>query len=256
MTAAEHCAFLINQAVADIVCVARQEGHLVLDQEGACAVFHSLEFQRLVNLFGVVGFGSQAPVWTNQTVDAEVAVVRNVTEVTAVGPIIYSATALSQKTLVFEVPDKLTGQTWIFLIEVIHVTHIAHRVAHRVAVLTLDMRLLATLALARRTNPVDGLVASVHRARHIGIVAVALVMGQSRLVKGFYGIRHILEVVPVARLIAERPDENADVVAEPTNVVRRTLNHGVAEFVNRRQFLIGMAFHIGFCQNIQTIFVA
>jgi len=45
-------------------------------------------------------------------------------------------------------------------------------------------------------------------------------------------------------------------VAHPEHMVLGTLYHGRTEQGQRRELLIGVALHIGFCQHVETVFVA
>ena len=243
---------LVEQFVTHIVSRAGQEGKLVLHKECALLVLHCLKLQRLVDFLGVVRLGGQAPVGVHQTVDAEIAVVGVVAEVAAVGPVFLSRRALREQALILEVPNELASQTGVTLVEVEHIAHVAHRIAHRVAVLALDV---GTVVL-RLAHPSDVFVAAVHRRTDIGIVAIALVVGEACLVELLDGVGHILEIVAAARLIAERPDEDADVVAHPLHMILRTLHHRIAEFLHRRQLLVGVALHVGLCQHVKPVLVA
>ena len=93
----------------------------------------------------------------HQTIDAEVAIVGVVAKVATISPVFLAIRTGCQQTLVFEVPDELTRQTGILLVEVEHLTDITHRVTHRMAVLTLDVRtvlLVHTLVLYAVIIPV------------------------------------------------------------------------------------------------------
>ena len=158
----EHLALLVLQLIAHVVGGRRQESQLILHAELAVLDVDGAPLQRLIHLLGIIRLGRQTPVGTHQTVDTEVAIVRIVAEVAAVGPVLFARRALRQQALILEVPDELACQAGIFLVEVEHVAHVAHRVAHRVRVLTLDVGFLSCLALARRANPLDVLIAAIH----------------------------------------------------------------------------------------------
>ena len=68
----------------------------------------------------------------HKSVDTEVSVIGNIAEVTAIGPILLARRTLGKQSLILKVPDELTRQTGIFLIEVEHFANITHRVAHGV----------------------------------------------------------------------------------------------------------------------------
>ena len=87
-------------------------------------------------------------VGAHESIDAEVSVVRIVAEVATVSPVVLSRAALCEQSLVFEVPDELSRQAGILLIEVEHFPYVTHGITHRVGVLALDMRLLTCLTLS------------------------------------------------------------------------------------------------------------
>ena len=145
----QRLARFIHDFITYIISRAGQECHLVLHEECVPPVLHSLELQWLIDFLRVIAFRRPTPVWTHQTVDAEISVVRIVAKVATVCPIFLSRRTLREQALVLEVPDELTGQAGILLIEVEHVAHITHRIAHRVAVFALDVRLLVALPLTR-----------------------------------------------------------------------------------------------------------
>ena len=62
----------------------------------------------------------------HQTIDTEITVVGIVAKVATVCPVFLTTTALSEQSLVLEVPDEFTRQTRIVLVEVEHITNITH----------------------------------------------------------------------------------------------------------------------------------
>src|SRR5690554_1613489 len=179
-------------------------------------------------------------------------------EITSVSPEIFVVLPRYRyfKALVFPVPDKLTRQRGVMLIEIEHLPHIAHGITHGMAVLTLDMRTGIILLQSVLADLSDMVVAAIHGAAHVTPPAVALVMGQTGLVQCLDRPLHMLKVVASARLIAIRPHEDGDVVAHPLHMIVITFNHRPAEQLHAGESHITVCLHIGFSQYIEAIFVA
>ena len=188
----------------------------------------------------------------HQTIDTEVAIVGVVAEVTTISPVVLTIRALCQQALVFEVPDELTRQTGILLVEVEHLTDITHRVTHRVRVLTLDVRTV----LLVHTLILYAVIIPIHGRGHIGIVATTFIVSQTGLVEFLNSCLHSSEIIAVTTFITERPHKDADVIAHPANVVLRALYHRILKLRHMREIPVAVTLDICLSQHVHSVFVA
>ena len=214
-------AFFVNDFIVHVVGCAGQERKLVLHAELPLIEINNLKFQRLIDFLRIVTLRCPTPVGTHQAVDTEVTVVGRIAEITSVCPILLSRYTLGEQTLILEVPNELTCETRVLIVEVEHITHITHRVAHRVAVLALDVWTVMLILTYTLNRPMAG----IHRRTHVGILATTLIVRETRLVECLDSIGHILEVITATRLITKRPHEDAHMVAHPLHMILGAFHH-------------------------------
>ncbi|MNT09689.1 hypothetical protein D3C72_1444820 [compost metagenome] len=172
----------------------------------------------------------------HQTVKAELPIVRRVAEVAAVGPVFISVVIAAGECLIDPVPDEATLQARI-LAEGLPITvKTAEAVAHRVSVFAQDQRPL----FIRQADPLldrplghgrERLILihpGVHRADNVGrgaIGAAAFILHRASRVLAFHPAIKRVVVAAVAGFVAQRPDNNAGVVAIPLHHARHALAH-------------------------------
>ena len=206
----------------------------------------------------------------HQTVHAELAVVRLVAEVAAVGLPGLPVFIVARQALVDPVPDeaalqarKLTKRLPVFC-------KAAEAVAHGVRILAQDQRPV----FARQADPLfqrpfrhggEGLIfidARVHRAENIGrraVGAAAFILHGARRIGAFHPAIERVVRAAVPRLVAQRPDNNAAVVAVALHHARDAFAKGgkparvVCQAAHR---LHAVGFDIGFVDHVEAIAVA
>ena len=206
----------------------------------------------------------------HQTVHTELAIVRLITKVAAIGPADAAVGKGFADRLVGPVPDKPALQPRVLAKGLPVIGEVAEAVAHRVGVLAKDQRPLLTGQADPFFDPPfgdrrDRLVAfdaGVHRTDNIGgggICAAALVLHRTARVVAFQPVVQRFVVAAAAGFIAQRPDDNARMVAvalyhpgdagaegwQPRRIVGQPIH---------RHHPVG--FNIGFIDHVQTVAVA
>ena len=253
---------------------------LQLALEGKSSLFAVLhqEVYRLVDFLHVVGLGSRRVVSKHDTIAAEVVVIGVVAEVAAVGPVLtlrniegrlHIDLALAAQcleglglvpgthlqSLVLPVPHELAGKGWVFLIEVIVLTLVAHGVSHSVGVLTLHMgtdAALAVLVVIQAVTPcgLNETDVAIHRAGDGAPSAVALVVSQAGRIEFADAVHDNLEVISIAAFVARTPDNDRRVVAKRQDMAHIAFHHRMKEGCLMGETHITVTFHIGLCQHV------
>ncbi|CCJ88980.1 hypothetical protein BN132_908 [Cronobacter turicensis 564] len=206
----------------------------------------------------------------DQPVHAELTIVRRVAEIAAVGPPAAAVRLDARNGLVSPVPDKTALKARILAERGPVVGEIPQAVAHRVRVFAEDQRAgfarhsnpLFDRPLRHRRNKLVGLHAGVHRADDVGRAGIrpaAFILHRARRVLMLDPVIERGVGRAVARLIAERPDNNARVVtvafhhpgdalavgAQPYRIVRETAHR-----------LHAVGFNVGFIHHVQPVAAA
>ena len=158
----------------------------------------------------------------DDAVAAEVAVIRAVAEVAAIGIIIIAIAVAAIDGLVDEVPDEAALIARLAVRELRVLVHAADAVAHGMRILAADERLLGMLG-EEFLDAGDGrvhLAFHVARGRVAAIPENALVMHEAARVGLAEELAHLEDILAAARLIAARPDDDG-------RVVLVALEHGV-----------------------------
>ena len=194
----------------------------------------------------------------HQTVDAKVAVGGHILpEVAAVSVELPALCILRQQTLIDPVPDAAALQLRVLVDSVPVVGEAAAAVAHRVRVLAHNERTLLRLAgvageVVRR---------GVHDGHNVGVAVVegALVLHRAAAVLGLQPVVGGLVADTVARLVAQRPDNDARVVLVALVHIADTRHRSLLEVSTLRQRLLAVALRvrlrIGLVNDIQTIVI-
>ncbi len=206
----------------------------------------------------------------HQAVHTELAIVRLIAKVAAVGPADAAVVKGFADRLVGPVPDKPALQPRILAEGLPVIGEVAETVAHRMGVLAEDQRpLLAGQAdpffdppLRYRRDRLVAFDAGVHRTDNIGsggIRAAALVLHRTARVVALQPVVQRFMVAAAARFVTQRPDDNAWMVAvalyhpgdagaegwQPRRIVGQPVH---------RHHAVG--FNIGFIDHVQTVAVA
>ena len=245
-----------------VMVVGRTLRQLAFQHEMARLTAFFAEINRLVDFLHIHRLRREGQIGEDNAVAAEIAVVGFVAEIAAVGPVSLRRRARNGnfQALVFPVPDKFADEGGIFLVEVEHFALRTHRIAHRVGVFALHVRLhlFSTFVIIQScfADVLHLAVGAVHRARHIAPLAVALVVGRTGLVEFLDGFHHTAEIVARTAFIASRPNDDAGVVAQEFHHSLVALDHRFAEQCHRRQSPVAVTFHIGLRQHVKAVLVA
>ena len=150
----------------------------------------------------------------DDAVAAEVAVIRAVAEVAAIGISVFAIAVAAIDGLVDEVPDEAALIARLAIRELRVLVHAAAAVAHRMRVLATDERLFGMLgkefldASDRRVH----LAFHVARATKVPIPENALVMHEAARIVLAEELAHLKDVLAAARLVAARPDQDGRMV--------------------------------------------
>ena len=197
-----------------------------------------LEVHHAVLIFDLVEGGVGGAVGAHDAVEGEASRVGRVAEVAAVAPFVLAVLGLAVNGLVGKVPDKAAREP-VVLAELIPIVgEVAQRVAHAVRVFAFDKGQIAVhfgrIFGARRRPERDamahGLVLAddghflhlgIHLAQNVARLggSVRFVMDKARLVHFEDLFLHYPEILAVARLVAQRPADDAGVVAQPAHHV-------------------------------------
>ena len=117
----------------------------------------------------------------------------------------------------------------------------------------LAVLIVVQAALARIAHGVE---VAIHGAGDVGPGAVALIVGEARLVEGLDGILHGLEVVAAAALVAVGPEQDAGLVAQPQHLALVALHHGGLELLVAAERRVAVALYVGLGQHVDAELVA
>ena len=127
---------------------------------------------------------------------------------------------------------------------------------------------MGILALNERTGIVAlavlvaHLIPIVHRTEYVGLAVLSclLILYGARLVDTLYPVVHALEVLAIAGLVAHRPDNDAGMVAQQTDVGLVALQVHLRIVLTLGQRLVAIAhavtFEIGFGRDVDACFIA
>ncbi|CCJ76690.1 hypothetical protein BN135_1754 [Cronobacter muytjensii 530] len=204
-----------------VVAVAEQvfAGHFDLQR----AFAHQPELEELLLMLRLKERRVRRAVREDQPVHAELAVVRRVAKIAAVGPPAAAVRLHARDGLVGPVPDKPALQARILTERIPVVGKIPQAVAHRVGVFAQNERAgfaghgnpLFNRPLRHRRDELVGLHAGIHRADDIGgagIRSAAFILHRAGRVLMLDPVVERGVGGPIAGLIAERPDNNARMV--------------------------------------------
>ncbi len=206
----------------------------------------------------------------HQAVHAKLSVVGFVAEITAVGLPGLPVFVIARQALIDPVPDEAALQAWKLVKRLPVFCKAAQAVTHSVRVFAQDQRPV----FARQADPLlqrpfrysrEGLIfidAGIHRTKNIGrrtVSAPAFILhGASRIGAFHPAIERIVRAA-VSRLIAQRPDDNAAVIAIALHHTRHALAKGgePARIVRQTaHWLHAVGFNIGFIDHIKAVAVA
>ena len=254
-----------------IMCIVAAETRLlefVLDAEGCLLLprpfpceggAEEQDVDGLIDALHVEALGGRRSVGQDDAVAAEAAVVGIVAEVAAVGPVALAGLPRNghAEPLVLPVPHELAHHGGVRLVDVAIVVYlVAHGVTHGVCVLALNVGALRSAAHTALSGGEHVGIAAVHGARHVAPLAVALVVGDAARVELFDGLHHALKVVAAATFVASAPAEDADVVAKCAHLAFVAFHHRLAEQLHAAEARVPVAFHVGFCQDVEAVLVA
>ena len=215
-----HLQAVFKHRISDVHIIQSHLCELALQEEDASETILHHEVDRLIDFLHIDAFRGNAEVREDDTVAAEVPIVGLVAEVATIGPegLAVATGHRHLQSLVFPVPDEFTHERRIVLVEVVHLPLVAHRVAHSVGVLALHVRawLLAGTVLCEPflTDLADVLRVGIHSTCHVAPLAVALIMGEARIVEFLDGLHDVLEVLASTTFVARRPKADATMVAQ------------------------------------------
>ncbi len=160
----------------------------------------------------------------HQPVQAELAIVGCVAEVAAVGPKFFAAFVAPDQRLIDPVPDKAALQARMCVERAPVALKAAEAVAHRMGVFAQDQRALflrqadplADRPFGHRRERLILIHPRIHRADDVGggsIGAAAFILHRAGRILAFHPAVQRVVVYAVAGLVAQRPDDDARVVA-------------------------------------------
>ena len=219
------------------------------------------ELQRLHYVFRLFKMRLRHPVSAHQSVVQEVVIARHV------GPAIIPAVSeeraavlLRQQPLVDEVPDEPALEDVVLAEEVPVFLETAEAVAHGVSVFAEDERPHLRVV---QCVPFERVVMRVHVPDDVGVPLVhgPFVGHKPRAVLGLGPQVELVKVVPVARFIAHRPNDDARVVAVAFDHALHAAHVGVepSRIVAQRPVQIvphAVRFDVGLVVHVQAVFVA
>ncbi|CUY74704.1 Uncharacterised protein [Serratia marcescens] len=206
----------------------------------------------------------------HQPVQAELAIVGGVAEVAAVGPEFFAAFVAPDQRLIDPVPDKAALQARMCVERAPVALKAAEAVAHRMGVFAQDQRALflrqadplADRPFGHRRERLILIHPRIHRADNVGggsVGAAAFILHWAGRILAFHPAVQRVVVHAVAGLVAQRPDNDARVVAI-------ALHHAGDALAHRRQpqRIVSQAVHrlhavsldIGFVHHVQPVAVA
>ncbi|MNP05609.1 hypothetical protein D3C76_975640 [compost metagenome] len=173
----------------------------------------------------------------HQSVQAKLAVIRLITKITAVGPECLAVVIFFGQRLIHPVPDESALQARVATERLPVFGKPAKAVAHRMGVLAQNQR----ACLVRHADPFlnrpfgyrrERLIlidTGVHRADDIrrgGVCPAAFILNGTRRVGGFYPAIQGIVIRAVARLVAQRPDNDRRMITVALHHARHALAHG------------------------------
>ena len=247
------------QAVQQRIILQVAEIEAVDDAELQLLQIHRLNLHRLIDLSHLGQLRVRFPGGIHQTVDAEVAVGGHILpEVAAVGVELPALRVRRQQTLIHPVPDAAALQLRVLVDGVPVVGEAAAAVAHRVRILAHNER--AGLRLAGITGEV--VRRGVHNGHDVGVAVVkgALVLHGTGAVLALQPVVGGLVADTVARLVAQRPDNDARVVLVTLVHIADTRHRSLLEVSTLRQRLLSVALRVrlgvGLVDDVEAVVVA
>ncbi len=228
------------------------------------------ELEKLLCALGLIEGRMRGAIREDQPVHAELAIVRRIAKITAVGPEGVAVFIPLRQRLVDPVPDKAALQAGVITKRLPVFGKAAEAVAHRMGVLAEDQR----ARLIRQGNPLLNrplrhgrkrlvhIDAGIHRADDIGggrVRPAALILYRTRRIAGLHPAVERVMACAVAGLVPQRPDNDGGMVAVALHHAGDTLAHGrepvrIVRQSTHRHHAVG--FNIGFIDDVEAVAIA
>ena len=218
----QHPAVVGHRAAKGVMLIDRGKiEHVAEDVAVLCAS----DPHRAMDIFGVQCPGVQPPIRQHHAVDAEVAVIDQLTKVAAIGVFRLSVSGIAQiDALIAPLPNERPGHGIVSVDQLVIDLQIAGAVAHGMTVFAYDQRTTVGIRLALRVVPhiFIGRVHFGYRIQFMLALAVqavteALVMCGAGGIQLFDQPSSRTQVIAVAALVAQRPQDHAWAVHIPAH---------------------------------------